>query len=125
MNFNKMAFIKNYLYNSQNKTPFKKDIHYLVAIFFIFFIFLIEYFVWTSNSFSFLFLHDAYTQTFPWMARVLEGWRNFDIPFWTWGSGLGISLIGELQPGVLYPITILASFFHGNEINTINRYASY
>ena len=54
------------------------------------------------------------------MARIIEDWRNFDIPLWTFGTGLGTSLIGELQPGVLYPITILSSIFSTDIFNTIN-----
>lgn len=75
---------------------------------------------WFDNSYSFLPLHDAYTQTFPWMDTVLESWRNLDIPLWTWGTNLGTSLIGELQPGVLYPSTILLSALNLDTITTIN-----
>jgi hypothetical protein len=86
----------------------------IVAIFFI------EAIHWQANLYSFLFTHDAYTQTFPWMEKVLEGWRKLDIPLWSWGPNLGSSLGGELQPGVFYPPTILIGLLGLSSIDSIN-----
>lgn len=108
--------INKIIKDDERKNPLIRGIFYL----FIFFIIFFEYSNWNANSYSFLWTHDAYTQTFPWMARIIEDWKNFDIPFWTFGTGLGTSLIGELQPGVLYPITILASIFSTDIFNTTN-----
>lgn len=83
-------------------------------------IFSIEAIHWQDNLLSFLFTHDAYTQTFPWMEKVLEGWRTLDIPLWSWGPNLGSSLAGELQPGVFYPPTILISLLGLSSIDSIN-----
>ena len=94
--------INKIIQDSGRKKTLIRGIFYL----FIFFIIIFEYSNFNANSYSFLWTHDAYTQTFPWMARIIEDWRNFDIPLWTFGTGLGTSLIGELQPGVLYPLTI-------------------
>lgn len=83
-------------------------------------IFSFEAIHWQANSYSFLFEHDAYTQTFPWMEKVLEAWRRLDIPLWSWGPNLGSSLAGELQPGVFYPPTILIGLLGLNSIDSIN-----
>lgn len=91
-----------------------------IAIFTIIIIFFGEFVNWEKNSYSFLFTHDAYTQTFPWIDLVLSSWRNSEIPLWTWGTNLGTSMIGELQPGTLYPPTIVLSIFHLGTILSIN-----
>ncbi len=51
--------------------------------------------------------YDGAIQSYPWLVKVLTGWRHFDPPFWDFSTFSGNSFIGELQTGVLYPTTAI------------------
>ncbi len=51
--------------------------------------------------------YDGAIQSYPWLVKVLMGWRQFDPPFWDFSTFSGTTFIGELQTGVLYPVTAL------------------
>ncbi len=51
--------------------------------------------------------YDGAIQSYPWLVKVLTGWRQFDPPFWDFATFSGTTFIGELQTGALYPVTVI------------------
>ncbi|MDA2929557.1 hypothetical protein MYX84_06365 [Acidobacteria bacterium AH-259-O06] len=50
---------------------------------------------------------DASVQSYPWLIKVTRAWRDFDPPLWDFSTFSGTTFIGELQTGVLYPLSML------------------
>ena len=42
-------------------------------------------------------------QSYAWLGKVAEAARSFTIPMWDFSTYAGISFVGELQQGPLYP----------------------
>ncbi len=49
--------------------------------------------------------YDGAIQSYPWLVKVMTGWRTFDLSLWDFGTFSGTSFVGELQTGVFYPLT--------------------
>jgi hypothetical protein len=52
---------------------------------------------------SFIACCDASIQSYAWLGKVAEAARTFTIPMWDFSTYAGISFVGELQQGPLYP----------------------
>src|ERR1700689_2604939 len=52
---------------------------------------------------SFIACCDASIQSYAWLGKVAEAARTLTIPMWDFSTYAGISFVGELQQGPLYP----------------------
>ena len=52
---------------------------------------------------SFIACCDASIQSYAWLGKVAEAARTLTIPIWDFSTYAGISFVGELQQGPLYP----------------------
>ncbi|MGC4053958.1 MAG: hypothetical protein QM757_33140 [Paludibaculum sp.] len=62
-----------------------------------------------SSQYTFADSPDMVNQVLPWMAVQAREWQSGHVPLWDPYHWAGQSLIGQSQPGVLHPVTILAA----------------
>ena len=66
---------------------------------------------------------DGSVQSYPWLVKLVQGWRSFSVPLWDFSSFGGTTFVGELQPGVLYPGHLVFSWLAGEVTQqTFNTY---
>ncbi len=62
-----------------------------------------------SSQYTFADSPDMVNQVLPWMAVQARAWQSGQPPLWDPYHWAGQSLVGQSQPGVLHPVTVLAA----------------
>jgi len=63
---------------------------------------------------TFLVHWDASIQSYAWMSKLTNAWKNFEMPLWDFSSYSGTTFAGELQTAPFYPLNILFAWLSGN-----------
>ncbi len=59
--------------------------------------------IWNGDG-SFVFFRESVDQTWGWMQKLAQGWQAGYLPLWNANTQAGHSFVGEIQPGVFYPL---------------------
>ena len=59
--------------------------------------------IWSGDG-SFIYFRESVDQTWGWMQKLAQAWQAGYLPLWNANTQAGHSFVGEIQPGVFYPL---------------------